>query len=421
MALNAKQKARQKAKRRTARIKSERAALYDPGAQLSGARLRRAANQLTALEVNPQRRALRNEMTQATAQGTELANRTKDYYSQIAQSESDNVARQQALGADLQGRLKGIGDQSQAALSQIGTEADQRASADTAVRGGGLGGGGSERVAAEVAAQRGLALQGAQSASSQGELSTANWSNLANIAAQARGMQGGESLGRVQNALSAQQGDIRNKQIDLEGKVAQTRMKNILDLRQQGYENIVTAEGLGIDRAKIAASVQSDKRAAALARQRIKSSERQNRQRVAATKRGQDVSSQTHALDRASRERIQAANRQSREAIANAKKKGNGKLEPADARKLKGGIANALADLDSVKPKNPEKWLRKQGAPGVVIRAAKEIRDGQRPWLQPSTVQQLRSLGMTIPQRWLPPSMRKGAKLGTPAIPHNKI
>lgn len=413
--------------RRRRRIKRERAALYNPAATLSGSTLRRAANQLTGLQYDPQKQALKREMQQATRQGSALAGRASDYYTQLAHEEAGNVARSQAIGSELQSRLGKIRSGSEQAMGQIQSDEEQLAARDTALRGAGLSGGGQTQVAAEIAAQRQLAGSQLDTAQSQGELQTANWANLANVAAAARGLQGGESLGRIQNALGAQQADIRGKQTDLAGQIAQARTKNLLDLRQQSYENIVTAEGLGIDRAKIAADVAQSRAENRLATQRIKSAERQNNARIRAQmrgqtlnattqRRGQDMTAAQRAADRASREKIQAANRRSREAISHARGSG-GRLENSDARKVKNQIAMAVEDIrGGVK----EKALRKSGASGLIIRAGKELNRGDRPWLSPSMVSTLRGLGVHIPQKWLPPTMRKGAKLGTPGIPHNK-
>lgn len=380
MALNAKQKRRRRRRRR-----AEMAALFDPGATLSGRSLRRAANTLTRMEAQPQRAALRREMQQANRQGSALADRASDYYTQLATLERDNVARQQAIGGELQTRLKGLGDESQAGLSAIEAEAQQRAAQDEAVRGAGLGGGGAERVAAEIAAQKGLAQSGTRQAQEAGELSTANWANLANVAAASRGLQGGETLSRIQNALSGQQADIRGRQSDLETQVAQKRMANLLDLRQQGYENLVTAEGLGIDRAKLRTDAQ-------LERERLRSNERQNRARVRAQRRGQDITMRGQDMTAEQR----AADRRARERIATARKKGT-KLESSDARKLKIGISNAFADLRDKNPKNPSRWLRKQGAPGIVIRAARERAEGG---LTDATYNELKRLGVKVPKGW---------------------
>lgn len=383
--------------------------LYDPSVQLSGRQLKRAARQLTGIEFGSARASLDREMEQATAQGGELSSRASDYYTQLAREQEGLVARQQAIGAELGGKVKAIGEEGQQALSAVEQEAARRAAADEAVRGTGLSGGGDERVAAEIAAARGLATNRSGAAQEAAALQSANYAGLTNLANTARGMAGGETLSRLQTGLANTQNDIRSRRATLDEQVAEKRAANLIALRQQSFENQVTAEGLGIDMAKIKADVSSDRADRRLARERIRSAERQTQNRLDVTMRGQDMSAEQRAADRRARERI-----------SSARKKGT-KLESSDARKLKMGISNAIADLSSTNPKNPERWLRRRDAPGIVVKAATEVRKSPKGWLQPSTVVELRQLGVRIPSKWVPPSMRRGYSPGSSGIPHNKV
>ena len=390
---------RQNARKPKAKPKPKRPdPLYQPGVPLAGARLRRAASKLTSLEFGEARDALGREMSQATTQGRELANRTSDYYSQLAQEEAGMVARQQAIGTELQNTLSKTGAEAQTALSTVEQEAAQRAAQDAALRGQGLSGGGQERVAAEIAAARGLAAQGTQTAQQTSALTTANWANLSNVANTARGMAGGETLTRYQNQLANTQNDIRGRRASLDRQAAAKRVGNLLELRQQGFENTLAARGLDVDLAEIQADMQQSQAANKLARARIKSAERQNKQRLAVQKRGQDISSWTQRRGQNVTAKQRAADRASRERIAKARSRGS-KVEPADARKIRMGVSNALADLSSAKPKNPTRWLRRRDAPGIVAQAAAErYKYGG---IRPSTAAELRRMGVRVPKGWL--------------------
>jgi hypothetical protein len=373
--------------------------LYNPAAPLAGNRLRRAAQQLTALEFGSARASLDREAEQATTQGNELTARASDYYKKLAEQEAGVVARQQAIGSELQGTLSRVGAESQQALSAIEQEAAQRAAQDAAVRGPGLSGGPSP-VADEIAAARALAARGTQGAQETSALTSSNWANLTNVANVARGMAGGETLTRLQTGLANTQNDIRGRRATLDEQAAAKRAENVLKLRQQGYENIVTAEGLGIDRAKLQADMQNERADRQLARRRITSAERQNRERLRSQEkqtqsrlnvqmRGQDMTAKQRAADRRARERISAA------------RQNKTRLESADAKKVKAGIGNALVLLQQNKPKNPTRWLTnpERGAPGIVAQAAAErYKYGG---IRPSTAAELRRLGVRVPKGWL--------------------
>jgi hypothetical protein len=403
--------------------------LYDPSKPLSGRVLQRAAQQITQTEFASERAELDRTTQQTNRQGQELVGRASDYYTQLAKQEAGAVARAQAVGGQLQGQLSQNAQQSQAALSGIDQEAQQRAAQDASLRGGHLSGGGADAVAQEVAAQRALAQTQAAGAQNQAALSTSNWANLANVANTARGVAGGEAVQRFGNQLLAQTGELRGRRADLAKQVAARRAQNVLTLRQQGFENAVTARGLDIDMAELRADMQEKKADNRLARQRIKSAERQNRQRVKAqirgqnvTKRGQDITARNNLVTSADRRRGQditanqrAADRRVRQQMSQAKAK-QAPNESTESKKMRNGVANAIADIRAGK-----EGRVKRDAPPLVYQAAREIREIG--FVRPGTVNELRSAGMRIPQSWLPPSKRRGYKppYKSSNIPHNKI
>jgi hypothetical protein len=398
--------------------------LLDPTTQLSGRSLSRAANYLTNLEFGGQQRQLRSSYDQATRQGTALAANASNYYRSLAKDVGKSVARQRAIGSELDTRLKTDAAGAQTDLSKITQEASQRASQDAALRGTGLSGGGQDRVAAEVAAARGLAAASAQSTQEQAALQSSNWANLQNITGQATTLGGGETRRDILNAMTAQQGDIRGQQNQLSGQVAQKRVANLLQLRQQGYENLVTARGLGIDMAKIRASERASRRSAGLARDRIKSAERQNAARLRVQRRGQDKTAFTQrrgqdlvsrekGLDRHSREKI-AAGRRSMKHVKN---------EPADSRKARREIGNILSEIET------NNWYRGRPKGRVLQRLRNPKHGGATPlgaeaayqlhvrgWLGPELERRLRAAGIRIPKAWKHP----GGPYGS-GIPHNKV
>jgi hypothetical protein len=412
---------RQKAVRR-ADARLDKDPLYDPAQQLSGARLSHAAQALTDLEFNPQRKALTTEATQAERQGGALQSRAGGYFLQLAEAERGNVERSQAVGNLLQQRLGTIGQESTQALDAAQQKSQDVLNSDETLRGPGLQGG-STQLAEELAAARARQASSQQAATTEAAASTADYGNLADLSRRAREVRGGETVQQLANAESAQLGDIASRRAALEASVGPKRTENLLNLRQSGFENAATAAGLDIDQAKIRQQMRSDAQDAALARAKLRATNKQNKARnrltraqIRATRRGQTLSAATQRRGQTIQERTQirsqnmtaaqrAADRASRERIAKARRKGT-KVEPADARKIKTSISNALADITSGVPlkidkktySNPAAWLRDQGAPGIVIKAAMERRHGG---LRLETVSELRRLGVRVPKGWI--------------------
>lgn len=397
-----------RARRRRSRAARSRrpSALYDPTLQLSGKALRRSAGKLVALELDPQRRALEQESQQATTQGTALAGRAGDYYRQIAQEAQGDLDRTAAIGNLLRGRVQASGAQAQAGVTAAVDQAAQLRSGDQAVRGQ-IGAANATADEAQAAAQRAAAAQ--QGSLDTGAASDADYQRLLTLSSRATSAAGGETQRQLLTQLANRQADIASRRATVEAQQGPAVRKAVLDLRQQGFENLVTQEGLGIKRADLQASIESDRADQALAKGKLRLSARENRRRarlqreqLATTRRGQDVSADTQRRGQDVSAQQRAADRRSRETIARARRTGQ-KLESADAKKLKQGISNATVDLASdpkLAGKNPAEQariLRKRGAPAIVIRAARERASGG---LNFDTVQELKALGIRVPRNW---------------------
>lgn len=383
----------------------DRDPLYDPSQGLSGSRLRGAADALVGLEFGPQRKALEQESRRIDTQGGALSKRASDYFLQLAQQEQGSVDRMKAIGDLVGGQIREAGAANQTALDKVAAEAEQVRGADAAVRGE-LGG--SDRLAEELAAARSRAAGAQQTALTDASSTMGNYAGLADISRQAREVRGGETVQQILNQIATQQADVRSRQGALEASTGPARTKAILGLRQQEFENAATVEGLGLDRDKLRAEMQQDLQDYRLGQGKLRETRRQNRARnrltqaqINATLRGQDISADTQRRGQDIQAEIQRRNRASREAIAEAnrraKKGGSTRLETADARKVKIGIGNAFAALGNGKT---EKWLRKQGAPELVIRAARERAGGG---LSLATQAELKRLGIKVPKGWRGP------------------
>lgn len=229
--------------------------LLDPAQQLSGSHLLGAARTLADLEIDPQVKALNRELGSATTQGTALAGHAGDYYGRLAQADQTGIQRQQALAAMLSAGVKGVADRSANALQGIGQAEVNQAIRDADVRGS-LGA--TDQVQAEAAHDRALneAVMGQAQASAQEQ--GANWIGLAGTAAMARSARGGEVQGELLNRLANTQGDIRGKITDKESERGGLVTKNLLGLRQSGFENAATQAGLNLDADKIRAAIENN-------------------------------------------------------------------------------------------------------------------------------------------------------------------
>jgi hypothetical protein len=394
--------------------------LYDPVTQLSGRRLRRAARDLVALEVNPQRAALEREGAQTQAQGSALQATVGNEYQQLAAGEAERLARSQAISQSLHNSIAATGQQAQQQLAQIGQQAQQLNAASPVTAGLPVG----ERTQEElVAAQaRGVANQQQAGIAAAGQ--GANYQGLVDLTQRATQLQGQQSQQTLAMQLAAQMADVRGRRADLEAKVGPAKREAVMDLRQQAYENLVTQAGLDIKSRELRAEQQSEQRDARLARQRIRQADRASRRSARTqrrgqnvTVRGQDVSSQTQQrgqnISAETQRRGQnvtaqqrAADRATRERIARMRGRTGMSTQAAKTRV---GIDNVVTDI-TTEPRL-QRALREnrlddirnlivneRGAPPIVGKAGLEI--AKHGHLFPDTMRALRRAGVRIPKSW---------------------
>lgn len=258
VAARPKPKPKPKAKPLTAAQRQAAAAnknpLYNPSVQLAGNNLLRASQQLADLSLRPQLGALDQQSKTVTTQGTALASRAGDYYRQLAAEEAKRVATQQALAGGLNTATADVGTRSGQVYGLLDAAEQQRQQADQAQRGTGLGGDTSQ-VAMVLGAQRANSQQQQQTAETAAAEQGSNWASLANAMAQTRGLRGGEVQGQLLNRVLNQQADIAGKRADLSATRGDLVTKNLTGLRQQSFENAVTAQGLGLKQADINAQL----------------------------------------------------------------------------------------------------------------------------------------------------------------------
>jgi hypothetical protein len=273
---------------RITRERDDRNPLYRPSATLSGHDLVTAANRLAGTELDPQIASVGREADTAKAQSGALISRAGGYYRQLAEREAGNVAKQQALGDLLSKQLASIGTTTRADYDKQSQGETQRRSSEAAVRGDR---GTSSQVDAELAALRGRSDTLQQGAESAAAAQTANYTGLQGAMSSAMALRGQEETGRLSTREQNTLAELAAKKADLEGQRGGLTTKHLLDLRQSGFENAATMQGLGLKAADIEATVAKASGDRSVARERIRSA------------------ASTNAANRSSREKVAAADR----------------------------------------------------------------------------------------------------------------
>lgn len=391
----------------------DRNPLYDPSQILTGRPLATAVHDIADLQVRPQVDAINRSITDTKTQGSALAQRVAGYYGGLAAQEQTGVDAQHGIRESLNQDLAGIASTAKGQIDQANQTERSRAQADAAQRGQGNDGGVQQRLAEEMAARQSGAAQSAQAFESAGAQQGAGAETLANAMRSSGILQGGELQGQLANRTAGQVNDLTGKRADAEASRGPLEAKTLQDLRQQGYENIVTARGLGIKQEQIAADAAKATAQVKLAQDRLSETKRSNRagestaaQRAGETARHNTVSENQRGqeLD-ISRARVDVARRRLEKDLR------TGPKEPAASRAIKRQIGNALQSYQRyLKPgahkKNGQSYSigeidklgRDAKIPNDVLSAARDI--AQFGYLTPESEQRLKLAGVRVPAGW---------------------
>lgn len=248
-------------KKQARRIKrsqrSNRSALYTPGANLGGESLRSAATKLTDLTINPQVQGLQRQADVTKANTKALQDRTQGYYAQIAAEAQTGLARTQAINQAAAGQISKAGEEAQSRITGVGATNTAELASDAQTRGPGLQIG--SRAQEELAAMRANAASTTNNAAISSALTGQNQAGYQNALIPITGLRGGEQYSQIGARGQAALNDIGSQLATVKGTRGATYQKNLLDLRQQGFENQVVTQGILGDQAKIAADVQKTK------------------------------------------------------------------------------------------------------------------------------------------------------------------
>lgn len=261
----------------------------ETGNLLTGKQLRQAARAITALEVRPQVKGygrlagqLKGEReTEAKglgALGTQLQSSVGSVYHNIAQSEAQSLATQQALANQLNSTSANIAQQGATDLTAMQNTQTQGVADALTARGAPTGGGAQQELAAAAAAQQ--ANQSANSQASQqfAAQQGASYGNLAATMAGATQQQGGAAvggigqtvIGRIAKSNREYGGDIREalaKKAEAKASGGPLFAKNLLGLRGEEQKFLLGKE-----------AVKGERQKQQLAEEEAAQSKRENRQ-----------------------------------------------------------------------------------------------------------------------------------------------
>ena len=250
----------------------------ETGQVLTGKDITRAANALTTLEVRPQVRGYARLAKQLAGEreseakglgklGTQLQSGVTNVYQNIAQTEAQSLATQQALANQLNTASADIVQQGAADLSAVQNTQTQGVADALTARGAPGGGTAQQELAAAVASQ-----QASQSANSQAQQQFAaqqgsSYGNLATMMAGATQQQGGAAVGgigstviqRIAKSGREYGGDIREaraKQAEAKASRGAVFNKNLLSLRGQEQEFMLGKQAVRSEKEKLALSKQ---------------------------------------------------------------------------------------------------------------------------------------------------------------------
>jgi hypothetical protein len=403
-------------KRQAAANRQASKAIYDPNATLSGKALQSAATQITNASLAPKLSAIDQQAGTTTTQGTALADRAKSYAQGVAKESKAATAHQEALGQMLSSAQQQTGARAQAAFDTAGAQEAARTAADTSLRGAGLGGGGGDAVGAEIAAGRGIATNTQAAAEASGNAQSANYAGLVGTLGEARAMRGDENYNQLLNRLANKQAELATQRSTTEATRGDEYTKNLLSLRQTGFENQAASLTLGLDAKKAELAAAQDAAT-------VKEAAAKRRSTARAQKRADAIRVQTNAADNATSMRntdvttqTSAANTQARIDAAAKTKKQKREKETAAAVTLKRSVGNAAADATSLAKQLPNaspaevrdyvaKKLKanavKQGwvLPNDVLSAALDL--GLDGHVSQRNIDRLKQVGVRIPSNWL--------------------
>jgi hypothetical protein len=342
--------------RRLSAEKDAKNPLLNPTRQLAGRDLRVAVNDLVDLETRPKLDAADFEIKSAGLQSAALANRHGQIAGRVAGADTAAGARAAAISERVRQNMARISQEGANAVDASGKAAQEA----LGQQGTGLQGSAAERLAAERAAlnarQTGVSTQ---YQSSNEALSGVDEGYQAKMAAtnQARLA---EQAGAAQIRQSNNMAKLAAERASIEASRGPLRTETLLGLRQQGFTNMLSAETLGLNQAKLEEDARQAALNAKVKREGIKATQKSN---AAARKSREKIAGLNRANQRLlTKERLTQSERGSLRSAG---------IDPDTRKPIPGGKLDPKA-----KPKKDERRT------GLQTRSALDQVGTAKSWLQ---------------------------------------
>jgi hypothetical protein len=208
--------------------------------------IRRSANALVELQTRPQLNAIDSQIRQTQTQGAGIQDRLAQVYANLGSNYTQQLGRYDASNAGSAAQTRAIGDARQNAITTAYGDANQRLAGDATVRGGGLDGGTSAALAAQMGAAHTAAASDVEAASTAQKQTADAYRGLIQTMAAAAPMAGAEAIGKTGAETAKALGNLADKRTDVIGSGDALRVKTMNDLQQQAFTNYATVQGLNL-------------------------------------------------------------------------------------------------------------------------------------------------------------------------------
>jgi hypothetical protein len=256
--------------------------LLEPGEVLRGKDLQRTAQSIVDRQTGSETRAygrqadllgqvLGRQTGDVQRLGAFATGRVDDYYKKLAEAERGNVATQTELSNRLQWDTGVSTANTQARLSEIEGEAQQRMADDPLSQFQTVPSKAREELQQIIAEQKGYATREGEAlnrtAASQGK----GWESIASNMATANQARGGETIGALQREVGQRQADLQNQygpeiaealanQADSKKSAADLLRETLYTLRGQEREHLLSKAALGLDKKELKTSSKQAKK-----------------------------------------------------------------------------------------------------------------------------------------------------------------
>lgn len=377
--------------RRLSAARDAKNPLLNPQVALSGRNLRVAVNDLVDAETRPAMGAKDFEIQSANVQSSALANRHGQIATQVAGADTAAAARAAVISERVRQNMARIAQEGANAVDASGKAAqDALGQANT-----GLQGSAAERLASERAALNARQASVSTAYRSSNEALSGIDEGYQNKMAATNQARLAEQAGAAQLRQSNKAAELAAQRAEIVASRGPLRTETLMKLRQQGFENAVVGQELGVKAASVEQQERNSRRSATTQRRAQDITAANARRTADTTKRGQDLTFKSGQKTRENQRELARLR-------ANAKDKT--KPESQYSIKTRGDIDGGIGRF---------KELEGRGYSEAEIKRVMTTKDRVPPWaykaiydlargrgLHPVNAKSLENRGVRIPKDW---------------------